>query len=144
MQSLLDVKEAAEKQAKADFAAAQRAAEEVRQRYEACCREICTEQERMESGARCGMQALEYRRCRSFLLLLEEQADSLEQALEQASRTALEKQTVLREIYRDKKMLERLRTAQKIAFDKEEARKEAREMDDLLTPGMVAHMSESK
>lgn len=144
MQALLDVKEAAEKQAKADFAAAQRAADEAEQRCEACRREILSEHTALETDARNGMQAVEYQQRRGFLVLLEKQADSLRQALEQARRTVAEKQAALREIYKDKKALERLRASKKAAFEKEEAQKEAKEMDDLLTPGMMTRMAEAK
>lgn len=144
MQALLDVKEAAEKQAKADFAAAQRAADEAQRQCEECRREILSERRSLAENARNGMQALEYQQRRSFLLLLEKKAASLDRALEQARKSVLEKQAALREIYRDKKALERLRASQKAAFEKDEAQKEAKEMDDLLTPGMMARMLETE
>lgn len=144
MQALLDVKEAAEKQAKADFAAARRAADEARRRRDECCREILSERNSLEADARGGMQALEYQRRSSFLALLEKHADLLERTMETARKTAAEKQAVLREIYRDKKALERLRASKKAVFEKEEAQKEAKEMDDLLTPGMMARMAEAE
>lgn len=144
MQALLDVKEAAEKQAKADFAAAQRAVDAAAQRLEDCRREIRTERKTLEADAKNGMQVLEYQQRCGFLVLLEQHADTLVQALEQAKKTAAEKQAALREIYRDKKALERLRASKKAAFEKEEAQKEAKEMDDLLTPGMMARMAEAE
>lgn len=144
MQALLDVREAAEKQAKADFAAAQRAVDAAERRLDDCRREIRAERGALETDARGGMQAMEYQQRRGFLVLLEKQADSLTQTLSQARKTAAEKQAALREIYKDKKALERLRASQKAAFEKEEAQKEAKEMDDLLTPGMMARMAEAK
>lgn len=144
MQALLDVKGAAEKQAKAEYAAARRAEDEARRRRDGCRREILSERDSLAADSRDGMQAMEYRRRSSFLALLEEQADSLEGALALARKAAAEKQAALREIYRDKKALERLRASQRAAFEKAEAQKEAKEMDDLLTPGMMARMAEAE
>jgi flagellar FliJ protein len=142
MQALFDVKAAAEKQAMADYAAAQRACDQAEEAVGRCRRRIVSEQGNLERDAQKGIAAQEYQNRSAYVRLLEEQARKLEDDLRCAREDALKKQLALQALYREKKVLERVRESQRRAFLKEETAREAREMDDLLTPRMARRMQE--
>lgn len=137
MQALLDVKEAAEKQAKAAFASASRAADEAEKTWKNCLQEALLERETLEADAENGIAAMEYQTRCSYIGLLRQRAAQLEEEMCKARKNARNRQLALQQIYQDKKVLERVRSAQKRTFIKEQSMKEAKEMDDLLMPRMA-------
>lgn len=140
MQALYDVKTAAERQAMADFAAAQRLAEQAERERDRCGQTLALERGKLEQDARRGITILEFRSRSAYGEQLAQRMAALETELGRARETVLKRQAALRAIHKDKKALERVREFQRTAFLKAEAAKEAKEMDDLLTPRMIRRM----
>ena len=137
MQALYDVKTAAEKQAMADWAAAQRAADQAEDARDRCWQRLSQEREKLERDARQGMTVLEFQNRSTYEKLLLQQMQTLETALCQARENARNRQLSLQTIYKERKALERVREFQRTSFLKEQSVIEAKELDDLLAPGMM-------
>ena len=137
MQSLYDVKTAEEKQAMADWAAAQRAADQAEAARDSCRQKLQQERKKLERDARQGITVLEFQSRCAYEELLQKQVQGLETELCHAREIVRNRQACLQAIYRERKALERVREFQRTAFLKEQNAKEAKELDDLLTPGMT-------
>jgi flagellar FliJ protein len=143
MQTLYDVRSAAEKQARTAYAAARRAVEQAEEALQSCIDERLREEKRLRADGERGISAGDYQSRSAYIELLSERAEELREKLEQARKTAAQKQQILLDLHRDCKMLERVRENQKLEFQKEENIKESKEMDDLLMPRMAEQMRQN-
>jgi len=137
MQALYDVKTAAEKQAMADWAAAKRAADQAEAARDRCGQKLLQERKNLEGDARQGITVLEFQSRSAYEKLLQQQVQTLETELSNAREIVRDRQACLQTIYKERKSLERVREVQQTAFSKEQYAKEAKELDDLLAPGMT-------
>lgn len=142
MQALYDVKKADEKQAQVDYVTTRDKREQLEEQARACWEEIAQGQNRLECLAGHGILVHDFQNACVYLKTLRKRAVLLDEDVSRVGAEEVEKQQVLREIYRDKKALERLREKQYSAYLTEQNMKEAKEMEDLLMFGMLEKLKE--
>lgn len=137
MQSMLQLKEAEEKQSKIELASAMAEVTRLESRRSGVIARLEKETTEFEAKQKRGISAGDYRSACDYFDSLHELIESIDEEIRKAREIQQQKQFELQEIYKDKKTLERLREEQYSEFQKEESVKEAKSLEDILMPTIV-------
>ncbi len=138
MQSMLKLKEAEEKQSKIELASAIAEVTRLENNRAGVIARLEKETAEFEVKQKRGISAGDYRSACDYFDSLHELIESIDEEILKARGIQQQKQYELQEIYKDKKTLERLREEQYSEFLKEEGVKEAKSLEDILMPTIVA------